>query len=95
MCNHVYKNWIPLLLLAFWIPVSQPDAQPMHPEEALGFQVGADYKVAGWTAVSDYLRHVADTSERVQLEVLGKTTEGNDFVMLLISAPENLANLAR
>lgn len=106
MCNHIihlpckqgmcfYKNWIPLLLLAFWIPVSQSDAQPMHPEAALGFQVGADYKVAGWTAVSDYLRHVADTSERVQLEVPGKTTEGNDFVMLLISAPENLANLAR
>ena len=95
MSERIHYNWLPLLLLAFWIPVPQIDAQPVSPEEALGFPVGADYKVAGWTAVSDYLRHIADTSDRVQLEVLGKTTEGNDFVMLLISAPGNLADLAR
>ena len=93
--DRLHYNWLPLLLLVFWMPVSQLAAQPMSPEEALGFPVGADYKVAGWTVVSDYLRHVADTSDRVQLEVLGKTTEGNDFVMLLISAPENLADVAR
>ena len=93
--DRIHYSWLPLLLLVFWMPVSQLAAQPMSPEEALGFPVGADYKVAGWTVVSDYLRHVADTSDRVQLEVLGKTTEGNDFVMLLISAPENLADVAR
>ena len=93
--DRIHYNWLLLLLLVFWMPVSQLAAQPMSPEEALGFPVGADYKVAGWPVVSDYLRHVADTSDRVQLEVLGKTTEGNDFVMLLISAPENLADVAR
>ncbi len=67
----------------------------MPPEEALGFQVGADYKVAGWQTVSDYMRHVAENSDRILLEELGKTTEGNDFLILLISAPENLANLGR
>ena len=51
--------------------------------------------MAGWQTVSDYMRHVADNSDRVLLEELGKTTEGNDFLMLLISAPENLENLAR
>ena len=67
----------------------------MSPEEVLGFQVGADYKVAGWQTVSDYMRHVAENSDRILLEELGNTTEGNDFLILLISAPENLANLAR
>ena len=70
-------------------------AQLMPPEEVLGFQVGADYKVAGWQTVSDYMRHVAENSDRILLEELGKTTEGNDFLMLLISAPENLEDLAR
>ncbi len=70
-------------------------AQLMSPEAVLGFQVGADYKVAGWQTVSDYMRHVAENSDRILLEALGKTTEGNDFLMLLISAPENLENLAR
>ena len=69
-------------------------AQLMSPEEVLGFQVGADYQVAGWQIVSDYMRHVATNSDRVLLEDIGKTTEGNDFLMLLISAPENLENLA-
>ena len=70
-------------------------AQLMSPEEVLGFQVGADYKVAGWQPVSEYMRHVAAHSDRILFEELGTTTEGNDFLMLLISAPENLENLER
>ena len=70
-------------------------AELMAPEEVLGFQVGSDYQVAGWKTVSDYMRHVAANSERVLVEELGKTTEDNDLLMLLISAPENLENLAR
>ena len=70
-------------------------AQLMAPEEVLGFQVGADYQVAGWQTVSDYMRHVEANSDRVLIEALGKTTEGNDLLMVLISAPENLENLAR
>ena len=70
-------------------------AQLMPPEEVLGFQVGTDYKVAGWQTVSDYMRHVAENSDRILLEEIGKTTEGNDLLMVLISAPENLENLAR
>ena len=73
----------------------QVHAQLMPPEEVLGFRVGSDYQVAGWQTVSDYMQHVAANSDRILLEELGKTTEGNDFLMLLISAPENLENLAR
>ena len=70
-------------------------AQLMAPEAVLGFQVGSDYQVAGWKTVSDYMRHVAANSDRILVEELGKTTEDNDLLMLLISAPENLENLAR
>ncbi len=70
-------------------------AQLTPPEEVLGFQVGADYKLAGWQTVSDYMQHAAENSNRILLEVLGKTTEGKDFLMLLISSPENLENLER
>lgn len=76
------------------LPQAGVHAQLMSPEEVLGFQVGSDYQVAGWQTVSDYMRHVAANSDRVLLEELGKTTEDNDLLMLLISAPENLENLA-
>ncbi len=84
-----------LLVCLFLIGASEINAQLMKPEEALGFQVGSDYQVAGWKAVSDYMRHMAENSDRILLETLGKTTEANDLVMVLISAPENLENLAR
>ena len=83
-----------VFLMCIVLLQGQAHAQLMPPEEVLGFQVGSDYQVAGWQTVSDYMRHVAANSDRVLLEELGKTTEGNDLLMLLISAPENLENLA-
>ena len=83
-----------MLLMCVVLLQAPVHAQLMSPEEVLGFQVGSDYQVAGWQTVSDYMRHVAANSDRVLLEELGKTTEDNDFLMLLISAPENLENLA-
>ena len=71
------------------------DAQIISPEEAIGFPVGADYKLARWETITGYLRSLAASSDRVILEERGKTTEGLDFVLVLISSPENLANLDR
>ena len=71
------------------------DAQIISPEEAIGFPVGADYKLARWETITDYLRSLAANSDRIILEERGKTTEDLDFVLALISSPENLANLDR
>ena len=68
-------------------------AQIISPEEAIGFPIGADYKLARWETITGYLRSLAASSDRVVLEERGKTTEGLDFVLALISSPENLANL--
>ncbi len=91
------KRWFTVIMLLICAALIQRTAyaELTPPEEVLGFQVGADYKVAGWQTVSDYMRHVAENSDRILLEELGKTTEGNDFLMMLISAPENLEDLAR
>ena len=75
--------------------VGSASAQIISPEEAIGFPVGADYKLARWETITGYLRSLAASSDRVILEERGKTTEGLDFVLVLISSPENLANLDR
>ena len=75
--------------------VGAATAQIISPEEAIGFPVGADYKLACWETITDYLRLLAASSNRVIFEERGKTTEGLDFVLVLISSPENLANLDR
>ena len=75
--------------------VGAASAQIISPEEAIGFPVGADYKLARWETITGYLRSLAASSDRVSFEERGKTTEGLDFVLVLISSPENLANLDR
>ena len=70
-------------------------AQIISPEKAIGFPIGADYKLARWETITGYLRSMAASSDRVVFEERGKTTEGLDFVLVLISSPENLANLDR
>jgi hypothetical protein len=68
-------------------------SKPSSPEKILGFKVGEDRKLADWTQMVEYFKKLADSSDRVQMDVLGETTEGNPFIRLIITAPENLANL--
>ena len=65
------------------------------PEQFIGFKTGTDNKLARWDRIVDYMKQVAATSDRVRLRELGKTNNGNPFVMLEISSPETLKNLDR
>ncbi|HXZ18958.1 MAG TPA: M14 metallopeptidase family protein [Candidatus Acidoferrales bacterium] len=65
------------------------------PSEFLGFQVGADRTLADYRQISSYFHALAGASDRVQIEVLGKTTLGEEMFMAVISSAENLRNKAR
>lgn len=64
------------------------------PLQAFGFEPGTDRKLADWKELTAYYQKVAAESNRVRFQELGKTMEGRPFVMLTVSAPENLAHLA-
>src|SRR5215831_19447398 len=68
-----------------------PDKLPT-PSEFLKFEVGADRKLADYRQISSYLKALAAASDRVQIQVLGKTTLGEEMIMAVISSPENLRN---
>src|SRR5258708_2421015 len=77
--------------------VTQAFAQTKHltpPVEQFGFEPGTDRKLADWTQLTAYYQKLAAESDRVRYQELGKTMEGRPFVMLTVSAPENLAHLA-
>lgn len=63
------------------------------PEKFFGFKIGDDRKLARWDKIVEYFKLVASESNRVIVEEVGKTTEGNPFVVAYISSPENLARL--
>ena len=65
------------------------------PEQFLGFKVGADYKLARRDTIVSYMKLAAAASHRVRYRELGKTTNGNPFIALEISAPDTLRNLDR
>ncbi|MGV3761623.1 M14 family metallopeptidase [Parapedobacter sp.] len=63
------------------------------PKEHFGFAIGEDYKLANYTQSEAYFKKVATASDRVKMEVVGKTSEGRDQHLIIISSPTNLSKL--
>ncbi len=65
------------------------------PEEFFGARPGTDRLMIHWNDLCAYYRHLATLTDRLEVVEMGKTTEGNDFLMLYISAADNLKNLEK
>ncbi|RFS86924.1 hypothetical protein D0T12_01240 [Actinomadura spongiicola] len=63
------------------------------PENFFGFAMGTTGKLAGFDKIKQYLRLIADKSDRVNYQVVDRTTMGNDYPVLFVSSPRNLRNL--
>ncbi|NKB90284.1 MAG: hypothetical protein GKS06_18915 [Acidobacteria bacterium] len=63
------------------------------PESVLGFRVGDDFKLASYDQSIEYFTALDAASDRVQLQKIGRTSEGRDWYIAFISSPENLARL--
>ncbi len=65
------------------------------PEQFVGHRVAADNTLVRWDKIVEYMKLAAANSDRVRYRELGKTSNGNPFIALEISAPETLKNLDR
>ncbi|HZZ69381.1 MAG TPA: M14 family zinc carboxypeptidase, partial [Phenylobacterium sp.] len=72
-------------------------AQTAHittPKEAFnGSEPGDDYFLANYDQTTAYWKKLATESDRVKLVSLGKSVEGRDIWMAIVSSPENLRKL--
>ncbi len=57
----------------------------------MGFTPGDDYKLADFRQLQDYFQTLDAASDRVKVYSAGKSTEGNDMLVALISSEANLA----
>ena len=80
------------LLVSSLIVTAQTKELP-SPESYFGFKMGADRKLARWDDLVKYYNLLGENSPRLKVVNMGKSTLGNPFLALYISAPENLANL--
>ena len=86
-----------LALAAALLSLAPPAAAATvpSPSEFLGMTVGADRTVADHRQVLAYFKALDAGSPRVEVEVLGKTTLGEDLFLAVISSEANLANKKR
>ncbi|QNE32200.1 peptidase [Sphingomonas sp. NBWT7] len=54
---------------------------------------GSDYFLANYKQVTAWLQQVAQQSDRMKLVSIGKTAEGREQYMAIVSSPENIRNL--
>ena len=65
------------------------------PEEFFGFTMGADRKLARWDRIVEYFQLLGKMSDRIRITELGKTTEGNPFLLAVITSSKNMKNLEK
>ncbi|MBC8065043.1 MAG: peptidase [Chlorobia bacterium] len=72
-------------------------AQPKitSPKEFFGHEVGADYYLSNYKQFSGYWRKLDQESDRMTLQSIGKTEEGRDQFMAIVTSPENHKKLKR
>ena len=88
---HLRRIFFAGLLVNFSFAAPPPPA----PKEHLGHEPGADYKIAGFTAIRTYFEKLAASSDRIRLERFGTSAGGRPLLVAYISSPENLRKLDR
>jgi hypothetical protein len=63
------------------------------PQQALGFTIGDDYMLANYSQLTDWWKKLDQQSDRMKLVSIGKTAEGRDQWMAIITSPANHARL--
>jgi len=90
MVRRAFRVLSVLLLLAV-LPVCAQ--QIPTPEQFAGFRMGTPQKLVRWEKIVEYFNLVDRASDRVLVQELGKTTQGNPFILAIVSSPANLARL--
>lgn len=87
-----HKNLIATFFLTLVACVTLAQHIPT-PKEHFGFNIGDDYKLANYTQTEAYFKKLAEISDRVILQTVGKTSEGRDQHLMIVSSPDNLKKI--
>jgi hypothetical protein len=76
-------------------PAAQAPPKVTSPEQFFGHKIGADYVLPNYTKFSEFVRLLDKESDRMTVQSIGKSAEGRDQLMAIITAPENFKKLDR
>jgi Zinc carboxypeptidase len=84
------------MLVAIAVAAAPAEAAPIPPPpQYFGFELGTTGKLARFSKIQDYYELVAERSNRVEYQNLGRTVLGNDYPFMLASSPQNLQRVDR
>ena len=83
------------LALVFFLVAPMVSAQITSPEQYLGFKVGTEKKLADMFQVTEYFQMLDEQSDRILVQEVGKTTEGNPFIVAIITSANNQKTLEK
>jgi hypothetical protein len=93
---HLYSI---LILTALTLGLAAPAVRAQNavtaPEEFFGFQLGSDRNIARWDKIVEYFRLLEKECGKLKVINMGPSTMGHPFLVVIISSPENLADLDR
>jgi hypothetical protein len=81
------------LCFALLLVLKNAVAQVPTPESVLGHTPGDDFYLANYEDAVKYFHALAASSDRMKMFTVGKSSQGRDIEVGVISAPENLAKL--
>jgi hypothetical protein len=80
----------------FLFRIAGAQSQITSPEKFFGFQLGSDRKMARWDRMIEYYKLLErEGGGKLKVVDMGPTTMNNPFLLVIISAPSNLAKLDR
>jgi hypothetical protein len=82
-----------LVVCGFTSSIAAASVAP-RPESVLGWKPCADYKLSTYEQITRYFCALDAASDRMRIVNVGKTSEGRDQIMAIVSDPQNLANLS-
>ena len=87
-----------LLFICLFIVLSFVNSKAQSipsPKDHFGFSIGDNYHLATYTQTESYFKKIAAASNKVKLQVIGKTEEGRNQYMLIVSDPSNIRQLEK
>ncbi len=85
------RRLLPLSALA--LVTTAHAAKVTSPQQQFGHIIGADYELPNYTDLTAYWKKLDKESDRMKLTSIGKTEEGRDQLMAIVSSPGNLRQM--
>lgn len=84
-----------LAITLLFLSASALRGQVTSPQQQFGHIIGADYVLPNYKALTEYWRKLDVESERMTVQSIGKSAEGRDQLMAIVTSPANHARLAQ